>query len=72
MLVLMNRTDLVPQILNQAFSEIREQYLSAEKAKRLLGWCPAFTMDEALRETIDWYTARASEWGWNGSGGMPT
>ena len=44
-----------PEILNQASSEIREQYLSAEKAAEQLGWRPRFGMDEGLRRTIDWY-----------------
>lgn len=44
-----------PEILNQASDEIREQYLSAEKAERVLGWRPACGMEEGLRRTIDWY-----------------
>jgi len=37
-------------------NEIRHQYLSAEKARRELGWKPLFTLDEGLRKTIDWYS----------------
>jgi CDP-glucose 4,6-dehydratase len=44
-----------PQILNEACHEIREQCLSAEKARSELGWCPLFDMDSGLRKTIDWY-----------------
>ena len=29
----------------------------ADKARRVLGWTPRFTMDQGLRETIAWYTA---------------
>jgi CDP-glucose 4,6-dehydratase len=54
-LQLMDRSDLAPIIMNIATDEIREQYLSAEKARAMLGWRPAFTMDQALRETIAWY-----------------
>jgi CDP-glucose 4,6-dehydratase len=42
-------------ILNQAKGEIRNQYLSSEKAKRVLGWAPAYSLEAGLRETIDWY-----------------
>ncbi|OLE53298.1 MAG: sugar dehydratase [Acidobacteria bacterium 13_1_20CM_3_53_8] len=50
-------SDLKPDIRNQATNEIRCQYLNAEKARRLLGWRPLFTLDEGLRHTIDWYEA---------------
>lgn len=46
---------LKPEILNQVSNEIRVQSLSAEKARNLLGWSPAFTLDESLSRTIDWY-----------------
>ncbi len=35
--------------------EIDQQYLEIEKAKKWLGWCPAFQMGEGLRETYKWY-----------------
>ena len=44
-----------PRILNEACHEIREQCLSAEKARQELGWYPLFDMDSGLRKTIDWY-----------------
>jgi CDP-glucose 4,6-dehydratase len=53
-LKLMN-SNLEPEILNEAVNEIREQYLSAEKARHVLGWRPLFTLDEGLRATIEWY-----------------
>lgn len=53
-LALMN-SDLLPEVRNEASNEIRHQYLSAEKARRVLGWRPLFTLDEGLRRTIDWY-----------------
>lgn len=55
-LELMGRTDLEPTILNQASGEIRQQYLSAEKARRMLHWKPNYTLDGSLEETIGWYT----------------
>jgi CDP-glucose 4,6-dehydratase len=48
-------SDLEPEIRNEASHEIREQYLSAEKARRELTWRPLFSFDESLRRTIDWY-----------------
>lgn len=45
-----------PDVRSEATNEIRHQYLSAEKARRLLGWKPRFTIDEGLRRTIEWYT----------------
>jgi len=48
-------SDLEPEIRNEATHEIRHQYLSAEKARRRLGWEPLFTLDAGLRRTIDWY-----------------
>jgi len=53
---LMGRSDLKPVILNQAENEIKHQYLSAKKARQMLGWKPKYNLDEALRETVEWYT----------------
>jgi CDP-glucose 4,6-dehydratase len=49
------KSNLKPVILNEATNEIREQYLSAAKARRVLGWHPAFDLDEGLKRTITWY-----------------
>jgi CDP-glucose 4,6-dehydratase len=48
-------SDLEPEVRNEAVNEIRRQYLSAEKARGLLGWRPLFTLDDGLRATIAWY-----------------
>jgi CDP-glucose 4,6-dehydratase len=50
-------SELQPDVRNQATNEIREQYLSARKAREVLGWTPLFTLDEGLRSTIEWYRA---------------
>jgi CDP-glucose 4,6-dehydratase len=47
--------DLEPLILDQTTNEIRDQYLSAEKAKTLLNWHPLYTLEEGLKETVEWY-----------------
>jgi CDP-glucose 4,6-dehydratase len=48
-------SELKPDIRNEAANEIRHQYLSAAKARRMLGWSPLFTLDEGLGSTIAWY-----------------
>ncbi|MGH9187051.1 MAG: NAD-dependent epimerase/dehydratase family protein [Acidimicrobiales bacterium] len=48
-------TNLEPDVQATATNEIDEQFLSAEKARRRLGWAPGFTMREALEQTVDWY-----------------
>lgn len=44
-----------PEIHNEATNEIRHQYLSAAKARRVLGWQPLFSLEEGLQRTIEWY-----------------
>ena len=48
-------SNLTPEVLNEASHEIRRQYLSAERARRMLQWSPLFTLDEGLDRTISWY-----------------
>lgn len=50
----MNST-LAPDIRNEASNEIRRQYLSAEKARWMLGRSPLFTLEDGLDRTIPWY-----------------
>jgi CDP-glucose 4,6-dehydratase len=54
-LAVAGRTDLEPEVRNQAVHEIREQFLSAQKARAELGWKPRFSVDEGLRRTHAWY-----------------
>jgi CDP-glucose 4,6-dehydratase len=51
----MNARGLKPLIKNTAAGEIRDQYLSAAKARRLLGWRAAYPLEKGLRETVAWY-----------------
>ncbi|USD83502.1 GDP-mannose 4,6-dehydratase [Bacillus safensis] len=48
-------SELKPRILNQGTHEIKHQYLSAEKARKLLDWKPDYSIDEGLEKTIKWY-----------------
>lgn len=49
------RADLEPLILNEARYEIRDQYLDSSKARTRLGWKPAYSLPDALAETVEWY-----------------
>lgn len=44
-----------PKILGEAKNEIDMQYLSIEKAKRILKWQPKYSIEQGLKETIAWY-----------------
>jgi CDP-glucose 4,6-dehydratase len=48
-------SNLQPEIRNEATNEIRHQWLNAERARRVLGWRPLFSLDEGLDRTIRWY-----------------
>jgi CDP-glucose 4,6-dehydratase len=52
---LMKCNHIKATVLNQAKREIRSQYLCSEKAKRVLGWKVTYSLDEGLKETINWY-----------------
>ena len=49
------KSELVSDVRSEAVNEIRNQYLSAEKARKELNWRPLYTLDEGLTETIKWY-----------------
>jgi CDP-glucose 4,6-dehydratase len=48
-------TSLEPDILGAATHEIDNQWLSAEKARRVLGWAPRYTLEDAIASTVEWY-----------------
>jgi len=47
--------NLKPVILDESRHEIKDQYLAIDKAKRVLRWRPACTLDAGLDLTIPWY-----------------
>lgn len=51
------RTSLKPVVAGKGKTrgEIQKQYLSIEKAKRMLGWTPKYSLEKGLEETIKWY-----------------
>ena len=54
-LKLMGKSHLEPVVLNRANNEIKHQYLSADKARKMLGWESKYPLEEGLKETIEWY-----------------
>ena len=44
-----------PKILGEAKNEIDMQYLSIAKAKKILKWQPKYSLEQGLKETIEWY-----------------
>ena len=46
---------LKPDIHNTAQHEIQDQYLSIEKAQKILNWNPSTSLDDGLQQTIQWY-----------------
>lgn len=52
---LMGLSDVEPEILSVTNGEIHSQYLSCEKARRMLGWIPKYDRLGGLTETIKWY-----------------
>jgi CDP-glucose 4,6-dehydratase len=51
----MGRSTLEPIVRNEASHEILRQYLDCSRARDLLGWAPTRTLEEGLRDTIQWY-----------------
>jgi CDP-glucose 4,6-dehydratase len=49
------KSPLQLEIHDQAINEIREQFLSSERAHRLLNWRAQFSLEEGLERTIAWY-----------------
>ena len=48
-------SNLKPDIRNEANNEIRKQFLSAAKARKVLNWKPLFTLNDGLQATVKWY-----------------
>ncbi|MCX8044600.1 MAG: GDP-mannose 4,6-dehydratase [Desulfobacterota bacterium] len=51
----MGKPDYPVQIMKSACGEIQDQYLSIEKAQRVLGWMPRYGFELGIHETIMWY-----------------
>jgi CDP-glucose 4,6-dehydratase len=48
---------LTPRIMSERKiqGEIDKQYLSSEKAEKMLGWKPRFTLEQGLEKALSWY-----------------
>jgi len=46
---------LLPIILDEVENEIRDEYLSADRAREILGWTPQETLESGLAKTMGWY-----------------
>ena len=44
-----------PKIMGEAKNEIDRQYLATDKAAKILKWQPKYTIEQGLKETIEWY-----------------
>jgi CDP-glucose 4,6-dehydratase len=55
MIEISGKANIKPVILGKASSEIDKQYLSSEKAKKLLDWEAKVSLDEGLKRTFEWY-----------------
>ena len=57
----MERSDLKSVILDDAPNEIPHQYLSAKKAREILGWQAEHDFESGLERTIPWYVQLLKE-----------
>jgi len=55
------RPDLEPEVLGEAPKELSDQFISAAKARRLLGWHALVPRHEGLRRTFRWYNDKLPE-----------
>lgn len=58
----LNRTDITPEILNQASNEIPVQALGNKKAQEVLNWKPKFGFEAGMKVTTQWYLEKLAEW----------
>lgn len=52
---LLDKKDLKPKLGKPVKNEIKNQHLSSKKAREVLGWKSSWTIEDGLKETIDWY-----------------
>ena len=54
-LSLVGREEIEPVVMAEANNEILHQYLDSGKAREILNWQPAYSLEAGLTRTIDWY-----------------
>jgi len=47
--------EVEPRVLDAAVGEIKDQYLDAGKARRVLGWEAGVSLEDGLTRTVEWY-----------------
>ena len=56
MILDISQSDMTIEIIQDARTdEIKKQYVSSEKAQRVLDWTPKTNLEEGLKKTIAWY-----------------
>ena len=55
---IVGRARTEPRYLESKSGEIKHSRASIEKAKRILGYKPIFTIDNGLRQLVKWYTSK--------------
>ena len=50
------RKDAETRVLGEAKYEIKRQFLDSSKALKVLGWKPAYGLEDGLSETYKWYS----------------
>jgi len=60
-LKIMNKTSLGVLKSDEKRMEIPVQYLSIEKARKMIGFAPLTKLDDGLENTIEWYTRHMDE-----------
>ena len=58
---IMNKTSLTPIHKEPRPGDIRNSCASIEKARKILGYKPAFGMENGLKKLAEWYTAKSSQ-----------
>lgn len=55
-------TELRPRVLARPGDSHDREFLSNERAKAILGWHPAFTLEAGVREAVAWYREHPLSW----------
>lgn len=55
---IMSKTALKPARKEARTGDIRHSYASIEKAKRILGYEPMFSIEEGLKKLVEWYATK--------------
>jgi len=58
---LMQQSQLGYEIAHTGAAEISQIRPSSEKIRKQLGWHPRFTLEQGLKETIDWYQKHSNQ-----------